>query len=84
MMKGKIAALVALSHEIGREDRNLSILGEGNASVPNRTAAGFGAGTSVVLQSLLDERQRFGQAIVKVVGPEVLEQDRHQLVALGD
>jgi rhamnose utilization protein RhaD (predicted bifunctional aldolase and dehydrogenase) len=33
MMNEKIAALVELSHEIGREDRQLSILGEGNTSV---------------------------------------------------
>src|SRR3989442_2664143 len=32
-MKEKIAALIDLSHEIGRENRRLCILGEGNTSV---------------------------------------------------
>jgi rhamnose utilization protein RhaD (predicted bifunctional aldolase and dehydrogenase) len=32
-MNEKISALVQLSHEIGREDRRLAILGEGNTSV---------------------------------------------------
>ena len=32
-MKEKISALLQLSHEIGREDRSLALLGEGNTSV---------------------------------------------------
>ncbi len=28
----KLAALLKLSHDLGREDRNLAILGEGNTS----------------------------------------------------
>ena len=32
-MNEKVTALLSLSHEIGREDRQLAILGEGNTSV---------------------------------------------------
>ena len=32
-MKEKLTALLALSHELGREDRQMAILGEGNTSV---------------------------------------------------
>jgi rhamnose utilization protein RhaD (predicted bifunctional aldolase and dehydrogenase) len=33
MSNGKISALIKLSHEIGREDRQMTILGEGNTSI---------------------------------------------------
>jgi rhamnose utilization protein RhaD (predicted bifunctional aldolase and dehydrogenase) len=44
-MKQKLAGLLALSHQIGREDRRLAILGEGN------TSADLGDGTFLVKSS---------------------------------
>ena len=41
-MKQKLAGLLALSHQISREDRRLAILGEGN------TSADLGDGTFLV------------------------------------
>jgi Uncharacterized conserved protein len=44
-MKQKLAGLLALSHQISREDRRLAILGEGN------TSADLGDGTFLVKSS---------------------------------
>ena len=82
-----LQALIALSHEVGREDRQLAILGEGNTSAPagdgtfwvkasgsqlgTITAAGF---TQVKMDAILDliERDRMTQEEVQAIWPEVM------------
>ena len=80
-------ALVTLSHEIGREDRQLAILGEGNTSATagdgtfwvkasgsqlgTITEAGF---TQVKMDAILDlvERDQMTQEEVQAIWPEVM------------
>src|ERR1051325_7497195 len=54
-MDAQIAELISLSHEIGREDRNLALLAEGNASM--KLAGGQFAikASGTVLGSLREE-----------------------------
>ena len=82
-----LQALVTLSHEVGREDRQLAILGEGNTSATagdgtfwvkasgsqlgTISEAGF---TQVTMDAILDlvERDQMTQEEVQAIWPEVM------------